>query len=113
MMSPTIVALVCMSVVMCVMMLLVGVLYALQAVSRRQARAAAAASAASAAAVAAAPEDAISPELVAVLAAAAHAALDKAVVVRRIHALRPAGQENWSRVGRIDILRSHRMDPKR
>jgi Na+-transporting methylmalonyl-CoA/oxaloacetate decarboxylase gamma subunit len=108
MMSPYVVALICMSVVMCVMTLLVGVLYALQAVSRRQARAAAAAAAA-----VAVPEDGITPELVVVLAAAAHAALGKAVVVRRIHVLRPAGQENWSRVGRIDILRSHRMEPKR
>ena len=105
MMSPYVVALACMSVVMCVMALLVGVLYALQAVSRRQA--------ASAAAAAALPEDGITPELVAVLAAAAHAALGKSVVIRRIHVLRPAGQENWSRVGRIDILRSHRMEPKR
>lgn len=110
MMSPYVVALTCMSVVMCVMTLLVGVLYLLQAVTRRQARAAAAASAAEAAAV---PEDGITPELVVVLAAAAHAALGKSVVIRRVHALRPAGQENWSRVGRIDILRSHRMDPKR
>ncbi len=102
MMSPSVVALICMSVVMCVMTLLVGVLYALQAVSRRQAKSAAAV-----------PEDGITPELVVVLAAAAHAALGKAVVVRRIHVLRPAGQENWSRVGRIDILRSHRMEPKR
>ncbi|MBK9375874.1 MAG: OadG family protein [Holophagales bacterium] len=101
-MSPSVVALICMSVVMCVMTLLVGVLYALQAVSRRQAKSAAAV-----------PEDGITPELVVVLAAAAHAALGKAVVVRRIHVLRPAGQENWSRVGRIDILRSHRMEPKR
>ena len=108
MMSPFVVALICMSVVMCVMTLLVGVLYALQAVSRRQAKAAAAAAAADAV-----PEDGITPELVVVLAAAAHAALGKAVVVRRIHVLRPAGQENWSRVGRIDILRSHRMEPKR
>ena len=105
-MSPYVVALACFSVVMSVMALLVGVLYAFQAVSRRQAAAAAAATAV------AAPEAGITPELVAVLAAAAHAALGKAVVIRRIN-VRPAGQENWSRVGRIDILRSHRMDPKR
>ena len=107
MMSPYVVALVCMSVVMCVMTLLVSVLYALQAVSRRQAAAAASAAAA------ALPDGGITPELVAVLAAAATAALGKPVVVRRINVLRPTGQENWSRVGRIDILRSHRLDPKR
>jgi len=108
MMSPYVVAVICLAVVMSVMALLVGVLYVLQAVSRRQAKAAA-----SAVAAAAAPDGEITPELVAVLAAAAHAALGKAVVLRRIHVLRPAGQENWSRVGRIDILRSHRMEPKR
>lgn len=107
MMSPWLIALVCMSVVMTVMALLVGVLYAFKAVTRRQA-------AASAAAVASAvPKDGIAPELVAVLAAAATVALGRSVVVRRIHVLRPAGQETWSRVGRIDILRSHRLDPKR
>jgi len=106
-MSPGLVALVCFSVVMCVMALLVGVLYALQHVSRRQAAAAAAAAAP------AVLEDGVTPELVAVLAAAATAALGKSVVVRRINVLRPTGQENWSRVGRIDILRSHRLDPKR
>ena len=106
-MSPYLVALVCMSVVMCVMALLVGVLYAFQALSRGRA------ATAEAAAASAVPEDGITPELVAVLAAAATAALGKSVVVRRIHVLRPPGQENWSRVGRIDILRSHRLDPKR
>lgn len=105
-MSPWLVALVCMSVVMCVMALLVGVLYAFQAVSHRMAAAAAPAAPAG-------PEDGVTPEIVAVLAAAATAALGRSVVVHRIHVLRPAGQENWSRVGRIDILRSHRMDPKR
>ena len=106
-MTPGIVALVCFSVVLCVMALLVGVLYAFQFATRRQA-------AAQAAAVAAAvPEDGVTPELVAVFAAAATAALGRSVVVRRINVLRPTGQENWSRVGRIDILRSHRMDPKR
>jgi Na+-transporting methylmalonyl-CoA/oxaloacetate decarboxylase gamma subunit len=106
-MSPYLVALVCMSVVMCVMALLVGVLYGFQFVSRRQAAGTARAAAA------AVPEDGVTPELVAVLAAAAHAALGKSVVVRRINVLRRSGQENWSRVGRIDILRSHRMDQKR
>ncbi len=106
-MSPGLVALVCFSVVMCVMALLVGVLYAFQFVTRRQA-------ASKAAAVAPVlPGDGITPELVVVLAAAATAALGRSVVVRRINVLRPTGQENWSRVGRIDILRSHRMDPKR
>ena len=102
-MSPTVVALTCMGVVICIMALVIGFLLGRQSIpSDRK--------------VVTEPalrEGELSPELVAVLAAAAHAALGKSVVVRRINVLHPAGQENWSRVGRIDILRSHRMDPKR
>lgn len=106
-MSPGLVALVCFGVVMCVMALLVGVLYGFQFVTRRQA-------AAKAAAVPPVlPEGGVAPELVVVLAAAATAALGRSVVVRHVRLIRPAGQENWSRVGRIDLLRSHRVDPKR
>jgi len=107
-MSVYLVALVCMSVVMCVMALLVGVLYGFQALTRKQA-----AAAAKAAPAAAASEEGGTPELVAVLAAAATAALGRSVVVHHVRLMRPAGQENWSRVGRIDLLRSHRVDPKR
>jgi len=107
-MSVYVVALICMSVVMCVMALLVGVLYGFQAITRRQAAAAAKATSA-----VAAPEEGVTPELVAVLAAAATAALGRSVVVHHIRLIRPAGQETWSRVGRIDLLRSHRVDPKR
>jgi len=101
-MSPTVVALTCLAVVMSVMTLLVGVLYALRAISTRLATAP----------EPALPEGEVPPEILAVLAAAVHAALGKAAVIHRIH-LRTPGQENWSRVGRIDILRSHRMDQKR
>lgn len=101
-MSPYLVALVCMGVVMTVMTLLVGVLFALRAVSAR-----------SAPGVEPALEPGeLSPELLAVLAAAVHATLGRSAVIHRVH-VRPAGQENWSRVGRIDILRSHRLDTKR
>ena len=93
-MSPCLVVVICMAVVMSGMALVIGYL-----LGKRVA--------------APAPEEAPSPELVAVLAAAAHAALGRPVVVRRIHVRPRAGQENWSRVGRIDILRSHRVDPKR
>jgi Na+-transporting methylmalonyl-CoA/oxaloacetate decarboxylase gamma subunit len=106
-MTPPLIALAGVSVVMTVMTLLVGILYFLKAVSRRQAVSAAAA------AETAVPDGEVPPELVAVLAAAAHAAVGRPVVVRRINVLRPASQENWSRVGRIDLLRSHRVDPKR
>ena len=106
-MTPPLVALIGVSVVMTVMTLLVGILYGLKAVSRRQAASTAAAGAPDL------PEGEMPPELVAVLAAAAHVAVGRPVVVRRINVLRPASQENWSRVGRIDLLRSHRVDPKR
>lgn len=103
-MSATLVAAVCMGTVMTVMVLLVAIMFALRALSARIG-------------VAAAPEPVLPegelpPELLAVLAAAVHTALGKQAVIHRVH-VRPAGQENWSRVGRIDILRSHRMEPKR
>jgi Na+-transporting methylmalonyl-CoA/oxaloacetate decarboxylase gamma subunit len=102
-MSPCLVVVICMAVVMSGMAAFIGFL-----LGRR-----AAAPARTAASPAAPRAGEVTPELVAVLAAAAHAALGKPVVVRRLRVLRPAGQENWSRVGRIDILRSHRVDPKR
>jgi hypothetical protein len=102
-MSPYVVALALMGVVICVMALVIGFLLGRRSVPSGRKEAAGPAPG----------EGEVPPEIVAVLAAAAHAALGKSVVVRRINVLRPAGQENWSRVGRIDILRSHRMDPKR
>jgi Na+-transporting methylmalonyl-CoA/oxaloacetate decarboxylase gamma subunit len=101
-MSPYLVAAVCMGTVMVVMAILVAIMFALRAVSAR---------------IAAVPEPVLAegelpPELLAVLAAAVHTALGKQAVIHRVH-VRSAGQENWSRVGRIDILRSHRMEPKR
>lgn len=102
-MSPCLVVVLCMAVVMSGMAAFIGYL-----LGRRSAT-----PARPAAAPALPRADGVTPELVAVLAAAAHAALGKPVVVRRLRVLRPAGQETWSRVGRIDILRSHRVDPKR
>ncbi len=101
-MSPSTVALVCMGVVICVMALVIGFLLGRQSISSGRR-----------AAEPAPGENDVPPEIVAVLAAAAHTVLGKPVVVHRVNVVRPAGQENWSRVGRIDILRSHRMDPKR
>lgn len=51
--------------------------------------------------------------LVAVLAAAAHAALGVPVRVHRVHVHRGRGDEEWSRAGRMDIMVSHRVVPKR
>jgi hypothetical protein len=101
-MSPNAVALVCMGAVICVMALVIGFLLGRQSIPSGRT-----------ASQSAPGEGEVPPEIVAVLAAAAHAVLGKSVVVHRVNVVRPAGQDNWSRVGRIDILRSHRMDPKR
>jgi hypothetical protein len=52
-------------------------------------------------------------ELIAVLAAAAHAALGAPVRVHRVHIHREHATEAWARAGRMDIMVSHRMEPKR
>ncbi len=101
-MTPYQIAAICMGTVMTVMGLLVAIMFALRALSARMA----------AVPEPVLPEGELPPELLAVLAAAVHTALGKQAVIHRVH-VRPAGQENWSRVGRIDILRSHRMEPKR
>ena len=61
-----------------------------------------------------APEvEGLEPELLAVLAAAAHAALGGPVKIHRVHVHRGRGDEEWSRAGRMDIMVSHRVVPKR
>jgi NAD/NADP transhydrogenase alpha subunit len=62
---------------------------------------------------AAAPALAGDAELVAVITAAAAVALGAPVVVRRIHVRAPAETERWSRAGRMDIMVSHRVGPRR
>jgi hypothetical protein len=52
-----------------------------------------------------------SPHLIAVIAAAATEALGAPVVVRRVHM--HAGADSWSRAGRMDIMDSHRIGPRR
>lgn len=52
-----------------------------------------------------------SPQLIAVIAAAATEALGVPVVVRRVHL--HAGADSWSRAGRMDIMDSHRIGPRR
>lgn len=106
-MTPAAVALVCFSVVMLVMGLLTVLLFGLRSAARLGARRS---------------KDALSPggsvldvpeELVAVLAAAAHAALGRPVKIHRVHVGRFPGQETWSRAGRLDIMVSHRVAPPR
>jgi len=63
--------------------------------------------------VAATADDGVDPEVLAVLSAAAHAALGGPVRVHRVHVHRERGGEAWSAVGRMDIMVSHRVVPKR
>jgi hypothetical protein len=83
--------------------ILTAALFALRAISRRVARRAPA------------PTDAAAedPELVAVLAAAAYTAIGRPVHVHRVHVHRERATEGWARAGRMDIMVSHRMEPKR
>ncbi len=55
----------------------------------------------------------IEPELMAVLAAAAYEALGKPVMIHKAHIHRERATELWSRAGRMDIMVSHRVEPKR
>jgi len=52
-------------------------------------------------------------ELAVVLAAAAHSALGRRVRIRRIHVHHGTEDELWSQAGRVDIMHSHRVEPKR
>ncbi len=52
-------------------------------------------------------------ELAVVLAAAAHTVLGPRARVRRIHLHHDTEDELWSRAGRVDIMHSHRVEPKR
>lgn len=65
--------------------------------------------------VAPAPEApaAVSPETLAVLAAAASEALGTAVRLHRVHVHRGPVADRWSRAGRMDIMISHRVEPRR
>ncbi len=58
-------------------------------------------------------EDGLSPELIAVLAAAATEALGKHAVIHRVRLHRDADHPGWSSAGRMDIMLSHRVGPRR
>ena len=53
------------------------------------------------------------PELIAVITAAAYTALGKKVRVHAVHIHRDHALDSWSRAGRMDIMFSHRIGPKR
>lgn len=103
--SPWAVALVCFSIVLLAMGLLTLVLFALRSLAAALGRRS------DARRDEAGPEPA--PELVAVLAAAAHAALGRPVRIHRVRVAKGPGTELWSRAGRLDIMVSHRVAPPR
>jgi uncharacterized iron-regulated membrane protein len=53
------------------------------------------------------------PVLIAVLAAAAAEALGSPVVIHRVRLAPRPDAERWSRAGRMDIMSSHRVGPRR
>lgn len=55
----------------------------------------------------------VSDEEAAVIAAAVAAAAGGPAVVHHVKLLRDGSQENWSRVGRLDIMRSHSPSQKK
>lgn len=55
----------------------------------------------------------VPPETLAVLTAAASEALGVAVRLHRVHVHRGPVAERWSRAGRMDIMISHRVEPRR
>jgi hypothetical protein len=97
---PLLVALTVLGAVMAAMVLLASTLAALRRVAGR---------------VPAAPPEAaaVPPETLAVLAAAASEALGTAVRLHRVHVHRGPVADRWSRAGRMDIMISHRVEPRR
>jgi hypothetical protein len=59
------------------------------------------------------PAAAADPVLLAVLTAAASEAIGRAVRVRRVQVRRAPESERWSRAGRMDLMVSHRVGPRR
>jgi hypothetical protein len=53
------------------------------------------------------------PLLLALLAAAASEALAAPVRIHAVHLHRGPGAEAWSRAGRMDVMISHRVEPRR
>lgn len=110
-MQPLTVALIAFVVVMTGMAMLTFFLFVLRGLATRLAREPAGAGAGAAAAAAGPLEPA--PEIVAVLTAAAAAVLEAPVVLHQIHVHRGPAAEQWSRAGRMDIMISHRVEPRR
>lgn len=105
---PLVVALIAFTIVMAGMTFLVVVLEVFRRIGERTARREAAAAEAGRSA-AGAPDE----ELVAVLTAAAREVLGAPVRLYQVHVHRGGSTERWSRAGRMDIMVSHRVEPKR
>ena len=101
--SPGLVALTAFALVFAALGLLAALLFTLRALAVRSARQAPPPPVGA---------EALEPELLAVLAAGAYAALGAQVRIHRVHVHgEPAGQA-WERAGRMDIMVSHRVGHK-
>jgi hypothetical protein len=96
-------ALTAFAIVMAGMLLLTGLCLVLRHVSRSR----------PAAPQAPVSAPAIDPVLLAVLTAAAAEVLHRPVRVHRVHVHGTAERERWSRAGRMDVMVSHRVGPRR
>jgi hypothetical protein len=106
------VALLAFSVVFLGMTLIALLLYGLRALGRARPERAARGATAGGTEGAGVPGE-LDPELIAVLAAAAEEALGARARIHRVHIHGEAAAQSWSRAGRLDVLASHRVAPKR
>ena len=100
-MSPYAVAAVAFTVVMVSMAFLTLVCFGMRRVAMRAEPAAEAAT------------EAVDPRLLAVLTAAASEALAVPVRIHQVHLHRGPTADAWSRAGRMDVMISHRVEPRR
>ncbi|MCA9727407.1 MAG: hypothetical protein KC729_06975 [Candidatus Eisenbacteria bacterium] len=98
--SPLMIALTAFFAVFTALAVLTLVLYALRAVGSVSARTST---------PAVASENMLTPELIAVLAAAATATLRRPIRIHAVHVHHEASVEDWSRAGRLDVMYSHRF----
>jgi hypothetical protein len=103
MMNPYLVAIVAFTVVMLGMVFLTTVLFGIRMLATRS----------KASSVATAEPNALDDEQLAVIVAAAREAIHVPIRVHRVHVHRGGQVEHWSRAGRMDIMISHRVEPKR
>jgi hypothetical protein len=106
---PLVVALIAFGIVMVGMAFLTVVLAAFRRIAGRAQRAAVGQPDKAAAGAG----DGVDEELVAVLTAAAREVLGAPVRLHQVHVHRGGDVERWSRAGRMDVMVSHRVEPKR